>query len=134
MQQELGFQIFIYIKKNSHLFKNFQNTGAGFWSFLTGIASKSLPYISKYVLPEALNVTSSLLQDKLQNKKFNKQKFKDIAKQSMKNISKKALEDISKGGYKKKKRKFKKIRKNSKNKKIKLKKLHKKRNLKKIEN
>ena len=47
----------------SNLFRRKHNqTGAGFLNFLSSIARKSLPWLKNVIFPEALNLTSSLLE------------------------------------------------------------------------
>ena len=41
---------------------NYLRRGAGFWSYIGKLAKKSLPFISKFILPEAINVGQSLLE------------------------------------------------------------------------
>ena len=102
----------------SNLFRRKHNrTGAGFLSFLSSIARKSLPWIKNIVFPEALNLTSTLI-DKHKNTSKNPLKgeeFKNLAKQSVRNIARKTL--ASSGGFRKKGRKRLKRRKKQKNKK-----------------
>ena len=40
------------------------NQGAGFLSFLGSVARKAIPFISRYVLPEAINLGSTLIDKK----------------------------------------------------------------------
>ena len=99
----------------SNLFRRKHNrTGAGFLSFLSSIARKSLPWIKNIVFPEALNLTSTLI-DKHKNTSKNPLKgeeFKNLAKQSIRNIARKTL--ASSGGFRKKRIKRRKKQKNKK--------------------
>lgn len=98
--------IAVYEKKYfSNIFNNKKKSGAGIFSFLSGLAKKSLPYISKYILPEAVNFTSNLINEKIQNKKIDKKSLKRISKDSFKNIARKAL--LESGGGKNLKRFYK---------------------------
>ena len=47
----------------SNLFRRSHNqTGAGFLNFISSIARKSLPWLKNVIFPEALNLTSTLLE------------------------------------------------------------------------
>ena len=121
--------ISVYERKHfSNIFKN-NNSGAGIFSFLSGLAKQSLPYLKKIILPEAINFSSDLLHHKLQNRNIDKNTLKELTKKSLKNIAKKSLSDSS-GGLKRK-FKIKKKRKKITKKKNKSKKYKKKRSIKK---
>merc|ERR1711989_229919 len=76
----------------SHLSDDRNQTGAGLWSFITGLAKKSLPFVSKYILPEALSFTSNVLNETNNTKtKIDKNKLKSLGKTSLKNIASKVL-------------------------------------------
>ena len=77
----------------SNLFKKEQITGARFWSFLSGLAKKSYPIIKKFKLPEALNLTSSVIEKVKEKSPTNitKSDIKDLAKENLKNLAKKTL-------------------------------------------
>ena len=76
----------------SHLFrkKPNQQIGAGFLSFLSSIAKKSLPWIKNVIFPEALNLTSTLIE-RHKNNPLKREEIKNLAKQSVKNIAEKTL-------------------------------------------
>merc|ERR1712030_167667 len=78
--------------------------GAGFFSFLSNIAKKTVPILKKYVLPEALNLTSSLI-DQSKQKSLNVDKIKDLTKQSLRNIGKNVV--MNSGGRKRLRKKHK---------------------------
>ena len=85
--------IILFEKDNySNLFRK-DRRGAGFFSFLSSLAKKSLPYLKKYVLPEALNVTSSLLSKSQSagEKSLTKKDLEHLGKRSLRNIASKAL-------------------------------------------
>ena len=99
----------LYHKKPfPHILQADFHTGAGIFSFLRGLAKRSLPFIRRLILPEALNFTNNLIDTKLQNKKLNKETLKNLAKQSLKNIASKGL---SAGNRRKCKRRSKKVKK-----------------------
>ena len=75
----------------SHLFRKKPNQlGGGFLSFLSSIAKKSLPWIKNVIFPEALNLTSTLIE-RHKNNPLKKEEIKKLAKQSVKNIAEKTL-------------------------------------------
>ena len=82
--------------KYSNLFKKEENSGAGFWSILNNLARKGLPILKKYVLPEALNLGSSIIE-KVKSNPDNviKKDLKNLAKSSAKNLAKKTLSSIA---------------------------------------
>ena len=69
---------------------NLIRRGAGFWSFLGSIARKTLPFISKYVLPEAATFGQNLIDKRLEKKSnLSSEDLKSISKKSIGNIAKK---------------------------------------------
>ena len=74
--------------------------------FLSNLAKKSLPYIKKYFIPEALHLGTNLLHKSQSNEGLKKSDIKDLSKKSLKNIVSKALNS---GGYKSRKQKIDKI-------------------------
>ena len=99
-----------------NLFRRHNRTGAGVYSFFSSIAKKSLPFLRKYILPEAVNFGTSLLEkSNTPNQKISKQDIKNLSKKSLKNIGRKVFESSGGGRYKK----IYKKRKRKKNKKIK---------------
>ena len=104
----------------SNLFRKSHKSGAGFLSFLSSIAKKSLPYIKNIIFPEALNLTSSLIEKTRNNsnKPLKKEEIKKLAKESIRNIAKKTLD--SSGGSRKKRKKRRKIKKSKKRRKRRL--------------
>ena len=83
--------------KYSNLFKKEEISGAGFWSILNNLARKSLPIIKKYILPEALNLGTSIIEKVKSNPDnvIKKQELKNLAKSSAKNLAKKTLSSIA---------------------------------------
>ena len=81
--------------KYSNLFKKEPISGAGFWSILNNLARKSVP-ILKYILPEALNLGSSIIEKAKSNpdKLIKKDDLKTLAKTSVKNLAKKTLSSL----------------------------------------
>ena len=103
----------------SNLFRKKHNqTGAGFLSFLSSVAKRSLPWLRNIFTPEALNLTSTLIerQKNNSNNPLKREEIKNLAKQSLKNIAKKTLD--STGGAKFRRRKKLKKRKIKKGKKV----------------
>ena len=93
-----GINDIILYQKDFHS-NNLIRRGAGFWSFLGSIARKTLPFISKYVLPEAVTFGQNLIDKRLEKKSnLTSEDFKSISKNSLGNIAKK----ISVGSGKKK--------------------------------
>ena len=92
----------LYKKNYSNLFRRGDLSGAGFWSILNNLARKSLPFLKKYVLPEALNLGSTIIEKSKQNQNnlINKNELKNLAKNSVKNLASKAISNI--GGRRKK--------------------------------
>ena len=106
--------------------------GAGFLSFLGSVARKAIPFISRYILPEAINFGSNLINKKRQNPDLKREDFKNEAKKSMKNIAEKVLNAsggkktyIKKSKIKKKKKDHRRIKKKKKVRKINKKKIEK---------
>ena len=121
-----------------NLFRRSNRTGAGVYSFFSSIAKKSIPFLRKYLLPEALNFGTSLLEKSNNpNQKISKQDIKNLSKKSLKNIGRKVLQSSSGGKYKKiykKRYRKKKIKRKIKNRKKSRKKIHNKRRIKKRKN
>merc|ERR1712055_886309 len=70
----------------SNLFKKKHNqTGAGFLSFLSSVAKRSLPWLRNILAPEALNLTSTLIerQKNNSNNPLKREEIKKVAKQSL---------------------------------------------------
>ena len=66
-----GINDIILYQKDLHS-NNLIRRGAGFWSFLGSVVKKTLPFISRYVLPEAVTFGQNLIDKKLEKKiKFN---------------------------------------------------------------
>ena len=88
----------------SNLFRKNHKSGAGFLSFLSSIAKKSYPYLKGVLFPEALNLTSSLIEKAKNNSKngIKKEDLKNLAKQSLRNIAVKTLN--SSGGSRRRKK------------------------------
>ena len=95
--------ISLYEKDN---YNNLLKKGGSFWGFLSNLAKKSLPYINKYFIPEALHLGTNLLHKSQSNEGLKKSDIKDLSKKSLKNIVSKALNS---GGYKPRKQKIGKI-------------------------
>ena len=91
----------------SNLFRKNNRAGAGVFSFLSNIAKRSFPFLKKYILPEAINFGTSLIEKSKNNSsnKISKQDIKDLSKKSIKNIAKKVIDS---GGRKVKKKRQKK--------------------------
>ena len=89
----------LYSERDNYqnLFRNSHKRGGGFFSFLSSIAKKSLPFIKKYIFPEAVNLGTSLLEQSNTPEGVTKKNLKDLSKQSLKNIGKKL---INSGGFK----------------------------------
>ena len=86
---------------------NILRRGGNLWTFLGNIAKKALPFINKYILPEAVNFSQNLVQRQAENNaNITKDDLKDISKQSIKNIVKK----VASGRKKLKNRNKKKIK------------------------
>ena len=69
---------------------NLLRRGGSFWTFLGNIAKKTLPFIHKYILPEAVNFGQNLIEKTNQtNSNLTKQDLKKLSKQSLSNIAKK---------------------------------------------
>ena len=83
--------------KYSNLFKKEEISGAGFWSILNNLARKSLPILKKLILPEALNLGSSIIEKVKSNpdSTIKKEELKNLAKSSAKNLAKKTLSSIA---------------------------------------
>ena len=71
--------------------------GAGLFSFLSSVAKKSLPFLKKYIFPEAINFGTSLLEQSNTSKGVTNKNLKDLSKKSFKNIARKVIDS---GGYK----------------------------------
>ena len=78
----------------SNLFRKNNRSGAGVFSFLSSLAKKSFPFLRKYVLPEAVNFGTSLIEKsrKDPSKPLNREDIKKLGKTSLKNITKRVLE------------------------------------------
>ena len=89
----------LYTEKENYqnLFRNTNKKGGGVFSFLSSIAKKSLPFIKKYIFPEAINLSTSLLEQSNTPEGVTKKNLKELSKQSFKNIGKKI---INSGGFK----------------------------------
>ena len=98
--------IVLYHKENSN---NYLRRGGGFWSFIGKLAKKSLPFINKFILPEAINIGQSLLEKHQTKGKISKDDLSDISKDTVKRIVKKVVSGSGKRKKQKKKR-LKKIR------------------------
>ena len=109
----------LYKKNYSNLFRRGELSGAGFWSILNNLARKSLPFLKKYVLPEALNLGSTIIEKSKQNQDnvITKKELKNLAKNSVKNLASKAISNI--GGRRKRHRRKKQIRKKYRKRKVK---------------
>ena len=70
---------------------NYLRRGGGFWSFLGNLARKSLPFINKFILPEAVNIGQSLLEKQQQKGSISKKDFSDVSKDSIKRVVKKVI-------------------------------------------
>ena len=102
----------------SHLIDDKNLSGAGLWSFISKLTKKSLPLLSKYILPEALSFTSNVLNERNNKKNIDKNKLKSFAKTSLKNIASKVLSNTLAGKSNNRRYKLK-SKKNKKNKKVK---------------
>ena len=126
----------LYVENDNYqnLFKNKVKKGAGVFSFLSSIAKKSLPFLKKYIFPEAVNFSTALLKQGNTSEGVSKKDLKDLSKKSFKNIGKKLLNSggFKKRGRRKKRRKRKIKRKINIKKKFKKKRIKKKIKLKKI--
>lgn len=87
-------------------FNNLLKKGGSFWGFLSNLAKKTLPYINKYIIPEALNLGTNLLHKSQSSEGLKKSDIKNLSKKSLKNIVSKA---INSGGYKSHKQKIDKL-------------------------
>ena len=63
---------------------NYLRRGGGFWSFLGNLARKSLPFINKFILPEAVNIGQTLLEKQQQKGSISKKDFSDVSRDSVK--------------------------------------------------
>ena len=91
--------ISVFEKDNySNLFRKSNRAGAGIFSVLSNIAKRSFPFLKKYIIPEAINFGTSLIEKKRENpsKNITGSDFKKIAKSSAKNIARKVLASGSK--------------------------------------
>ena len=70
---------------------NYLRRGGGFWSFLGNLARKSLPFINKFILPEAVNIGQTLLEKQQQKGSISKKDFSDISRDSVKRVVKKVI-------------------------------------------
>ena len=69
---------------------NLLRKGAGFWSFLGSLARKTLPFISRVLLPEAVTFGQNLIDKRLEKKSnLTSEDLKSISKKSLGNIAKK---------------------------------------------
>ena len=100
---------------------NILRKGGNLWTFLGNIAKKALPFISQYILPEAVNFGQNLVQKQAENNsKITKEDIKDLSKKSVKNIirkvasGKKKLKNKSEKKIKSKRRRKPKIKVNNK--------------------
>ena len=91
-----------------NLFRNTNKKGGGVFTFLSSIAKKSLPFIKKYIFPEAINLTTSLLEQSNTPEGVTKKHLKELSKQSFKNIGKKI---INSGGFKRRRYKKRRVKK-----------------------
>ena len=98
----------LYTEKENYqnLFRN--KKGGGVFSFLSSIAKKSLPFIKKYIFPEAINLSTSLLEQSNTPEGVTKKNLKELSKQSFKNIGKKI---INSGGFKRRRYKKRQVKK-----------------------
>ena len=99
---------------------NLLRKGAGFWSFIGNLARKTLPFISRVLLPEAVTFGQNLIDKRLEKKtNLTSEDLKKISKKSIGNIAKKI--SVGSGKHKKINKKsrtiIKKKNKNKKNKK-----------------
>ena len=96
----------LYTERENYqnLFRNTNKKGGGVFSFLSSIAKKSLPFIKKYIFPEAINLSTSLLEQSNTPEGVTKKNLKELSKQSFKNIGKKIINSggFKRRGYKKK--------------------------------
>ena len=103
--------ISIFEKDNySNLFRKSNRAGAGVFSVLSNIAKRSFPFLKKYILPESLNFSASLIEKKKNNPSENisSTDVKNLAKTSAKNIARKILTSGGKRiGSKKRRKKLK---------------------------
>lgn len=78
----------------SNLFRKNNRAGAGVFSFLSNIAKRSFPFLKKYILPEAINFGTSLIEKSKNNpsSKISKEDIKSLGKTSIKNIAKKVID------------------------------------------
>ena len=109
----------LYKKDYSNLFRRGELSGAGFWSILNNLARKSLPFLKKYVLPEALNLGSTIIEKSKQNQDnvITKKELKNLAKNSVKNLASKAISNI--GGRRNRRGRKKQIKKRYRKRKVK---------------
>ena len=87
----------------SNLFRKSNRAGAGVFSILSNIAKRSFPFLKKYILPEAINFGTSLIEKRRENPSNNitTSDLKKLAKSSAKNIAQKVL---ASGGRKRRKK------------------------------
>ena len=104
--------------KYSNLFKKEPVSGAGFWSILNNLARKSVPIIKKYILPEALNLGSSIIEKAKLNpdKLIKKDDLKNLAKTSVKNLAKKTISSLGGKKHKNKRRRRRRVKRLKRNK------------------
>ena len=68
----------------------YYNRGGSFFSILSTLARKALPFLRNFVLPEAGQLTSNLIQDVNSNIPFKRSVKKNLLK-SVKNIGKRVI-------------------------------------------
>ena len=67
---------------------NYLRRGGGFWSYVGQLAKRSLPFIHKYLLPEALNVGQTLIEKHQSKGRISKKDLSDISKDTLKRVVK----------------------------------------------
>lgn len=81
----------IILYHNNSKSNNYLRRGGGFWSYVGQLAKKTLPFINKFLLPEAINVGQSLLEKHQSKGKISKEDLSNISKDSVKRIVKKVI-------------------------------------------
>ena len=90
-----------FFKENEYtdLFRKTNRAGAGIFSFLSTLAKKSFPYLKNFIVPEAFNFGTSLVEKASTKRKrgdqINRSDIKSLAKKSLKNIVRKVIDKSS---------------------------------------